>query len=109
MLQQDEGFFIKACFYNTVFFLVHDGWRTKDELSIVLQLYPEYAITVDSIPRLQKVDFSSLSEPCLEYEDQEDIDHHQVIMLSACLIHYDWDFGGIIRYCNHEIVGKYHD
>ena len=64
---------------------------------------------VKTVPHLQKLDPSSLSDPCLDYTDQEKIDPHQLLMLFVCLLDYGMDLGRIVRYCNNKCVGKHCD
>ena len=61
----------QACFDNATIFLVRDGWLTQEELSVVSQLDPEFDVMVKTVPHLLKINFSSLLDPCLDYEDQE--------------------------------------
>ena len=106
-LKEEQGFCTEACLDNVAFFLVRDGWLAKEELHVVLKLDSEYEVVVDSISRLQKIDFSSLPEPHLDYKDQEEIDPHQVDIFSLCLVHHGLDFGCVFKYCNHEYVDKH--
>ena len=89
---KEQVFYTEACFDNASFFLVRNGWLTKEELHVVLQLDLEYEVILNTILLQEKNNSSSLSEPHLEYEDQEETNLRSVLMHSSCLVHYGLDF-----------------
>lgn len=106
---KDQGFCTGACFDNAAFFLVRDGWLSKEEQDILSQVDPHYKAMVKAVPILNSIDFSSLKQPRLDYASQKEIDPERVIQLSACAVHYGLDFGRVIRYLGNEYTASYRD
>ena len=53
--------------------------------------HPDHAALLEYVPKLMKVDFSSLHEPWCEYAEQPSIDRRRVWLLAACAVHYNLD------------------
>ena len=64
--------------------------------------HPGQAALLEYVPKLMKVDFSSLHEPWYDYAHQTEIDRHRVWLLAACAVHYNLDFGLVMRYMPDE-------
>ena len=105
----DHGWCVQASLDNAALFLVRDNWIDQEDQRALAQVDPHYHELVTQVPRLRDIDFSALAKPRLGYEDQQEIDHSRVLMLSACAIHYGLDFGLVVRFCNHEYVAHYRD
>ena len=95
-----------ACFDNTALFLVRDEWLTRDDLSNLSKVDPHYEALVISIPALANVDFSSLKHERLDYSSQKEISSERVMKLTACAIHFGFNFGLVVRYINDKITAK---
>ena len=68
-----------------------------------------YEALVTTFPALAKVDFSSLRGKRLDYLTQEEVSLERVTKLTACAIHFSFDFGLVIRYINDEHTAKHQD
>ena len=64
---------------------------------------------VTSIERTKKIDFSPLRLPRFDYADQNEISPERVLMLEACAIHYNLDFGLVVRYLGGEYTAEHRD
>ena len=47
--------------------------------------------------------------PRYDYADQKEIDPHMVRLLAACAVHYNLDFGLVLRYISGEHLAKWRD
>ena len=82
-----------------VFLALKNGWLEDEQDSAAVQATsPIVYIMFKSVRKLQDVDFSSLSKPRLDYASQKEIDHSRVILLSACAVYFDLNFGLMIRF-----------
>ena len=76
--------------------------------AILADAHPDHAALLEYVPKLMKVDFSSLRKPWYEYADQTaDIDRHRVWLLAACAVHYNLDFGLVMRYMPDKMLAKW--
>ena len=64
---------------------------------------------VTAIERTKTVDFSPLCLPRFDYADQKEISPKQVLMLEACSIHYNLNFGLVVRYLGGEYTAEHRD
>ena len=62
---------------------------------------------IDSIPQLLQVDFTSLLEPVLAYATHTAIAPSCIQLLTACTVHYDLDFGLVLRYLSGEYTAEW--
>jgi hypothetical protein len=72
-------------------------------LSKVNYLYPAM---VHNVVKFKTLDFSELQEPRIGYTKQTAIQFSQVVMATACAIHYSLHPKMVIRYLKGEYVGK---
>ncbi len=72
-------------------------------LSEVNYLYQEM---VHNVVKFKTLDFSELREPRIGYAEQNTIQSSQVVMVTACVIHYSLHPRMVIRYLKGEYVGK---
>jgi len=73
------------------------------------EVNPDHAALFEYVPKLMKVDFSRLREPWYDYAHQKGIDRHRVWLLAACAVHYNLDFGLVMRYMPDETLAKWRD
>ena len=64
---------------------------------------------VTSIEQTKKIDFSPLRLPRFDYAGQKEINPEQVLMLEACSIHYNLDFGLVVRYLGGKYTAEHRD
>lgn len=69
----------------------------------------EFLQFVPAILRWLLVDFSSLSQPRYNYEDQTQVDNQRVEMASAAMIHFGLHPGKLVRYLGGEYTGSNRD
>ena len=105
----------EATFCNALLVLVKNGWLTRDDttmvdtLNVLCNMNPEYESIIESVPKLMNVDFSALLEPRYDYADQPEIKKERVRLMAACTVHYDLDFGLVLRFLAGEYTGEWRD
>ena len=67
-------------------------------MSVLPTSHPDLGAMIDCVPKLLKVDFSELKVLRYDYADQKEIEPHRVWLLAACAVHYNLDFGLVLRY-----------
>ena len=98
-----------------MFVLVNNVWLTSDDvtmvytLNVLCDLNPEYEAIIESVPKLMNVDFSGLLEPRYDYADQPEIKKERVHLMAACAVHYDLDFGLVLRFLAGEYTAEWRD
>ena len=85
------------------------AWEGADDVLEILKEHPDYEAMIKNLPRLLEIDFSALREPRADYADQVEISKERVDMLAACAVHYDLDFGLVIRYMAAEYTADWRD
>ena len=86
-----------------LFLALKNGWLENEQDSAAAQATsPIVDIMFKSVRKLQCVDFPSLSEPRLDFASQKETDHSRVILLSACAVYYDLDFGIMVWFLQRE-------
>ena len=87
---------------------VDDG---DDEVSSMKQalagVSPEFEATITMTEKLKDVDFSSLLDEDLNYAAQTEINRHTVYLMTACLVHYNMDYGLVLRYLGGEFTAEW--
>ena len=68
-----------------------------------------FADALPKIIRWRSLDFSTLREPRLNYEDQMSIDPHRVEMANAAMLHFGLHPGKFVRWMGGEYVGQHRD
>ncbi|KAL7523685.1 hypothetical protein ACHAXR_000287, partial [Thalassiosira sp. AJA248-18] len=117
----------EATFYNVLFVLVKQGWlvarpdvrigfddKIVDEegkvaLNILASMNPEYEAIITNVPKLMDVDFSALLDERLDYAEQTHIKKERVRLMAACAVHYDLDFGLVLRFVGGEYSAEWRD
>ena len=66
-------------------------------LTFLATIRPDFKAMIREVPLLLKTDFSSLRLPRYDYADQTKIDPKRVWLLAACAVHYNLDFGLVVR------------
>ena len=59
--------------------------------------------------RWLRIDFSSLRDPCYDYEKQTRICLHWVEMASAAMVHFGLNPGKLVCWLGGEYIGKHRD
>ena len=70
---------------------------------------PEYAAVIEYVPMLTKINFSALRDPDPNYATRREISKNLVWLMAACAVHYDLDFGLVLRYLAGEYTGEWRD
>ena len=101
----------EAVFSYAVFFLIRDEWLLGDgeALAALASLHPDFDAMITSVPRLRRLDFSSLRLPLPDYNQHTTIDQDRVRLFAACAIHYGLDFGLVARYLDGEFLAAHRD
>jgi hypothetical protein len=92
-----------------IFFLIKLSWLEERDLGVLSTTHPDFEAMITSIPRLLKVDFTSLKTPVMDYASHTSIAPARVRMLTACAVHYDLDFGLVTRYLGGEYTAEWRD
>ena len=101
-----------------LFLALKNGWLEEEEdefgtkiisTANVQATSPIIDIMFKSVRKLRGVDFSSLTKPRLDYASQKEIAHSRVILLSACAVHFDLDFGLMVRFLRNEYTSPHRD
>ena len=90
-----------------LFTVVKEGFAQPMDDESIRMLCKGCRAMVDSVRRSKTVDFRPLQLPRLGYADQISIDDHRVAMLEACAIHYNLNFGLVIRYLGGEYTAHH--
>jgi len=77
-----------------------------NSIRAVNKLYNEM---VNDVMRLRKVDFTSLTQPRLDYASQLSISKHRINLATAGMIHYLLHPGMLVRFMNGEYTGENRD
>jgi len=104
----------EANFHSVIFVMLRRGWLDDTRwvgasaAKLVLRhLHPDVEALVDNVPRLLRVPFMSLRSPRLGFDQQTSISKQRVHLLAACAVHYNLDFGLVVRFLSHEYMAKW--
>ena len=92
-----------------LFLTAKSGFLTQSEQKGVRSVGKTFDTMVESIARTKNVDFTPLRRPRLDYAEQTEIDPQRVLMLEACGVHYNLDFGLVVRYLGGEYTAEHRD
>jgi hypothetical protein len=67
----------------------------------------DFANIVPKVLHWLQVDFTSLHDPCLGYEQQDHIDPHHMELASMAMIHFGLDPGKFVRFLLGEYTGRH--
>ena len=92
-----------------VFLLVWDGWFAKDigTTKALAAAHPDFEAMIEQVTMLQKVDFSPLRKPWLDYKEHTSVDCERARMMTACTVHYSLDTGLVVCYLGGEYTGAW--
>jgi hypothetical protein len=86
------------------------AWVGAAESAInVSKVHPDFAALILNVPRLLTLDFTSLRLQRVGYESQTHISPNRIDLLTACAVHYNLDFGLVVRYLGGEYTAKWRD
>ena len=97
----------EGTFNNALYFIVKNGWLQEDELAILSSMNPEYEALIVNVPQLMNKDFSELFLPRLDYSDQQKISRQQTRLMDALAVHYDGNFGLVMRALDGEVTAEW--
>jgi len=86
-----------------------EAWEGADSVKEILSENADYDALMTNLPKLLETDLSSLKEPRQDYANQDEISKERVQLLAACAVHYDLDFGLVIRYLAGEYTANWRD
>ncbi len=81
----------------------------KEDLSNLCLVNKDFAKTVPKVLRWLRVDFTTLKDPRLGYEQQDHFNPHCVEMASAAMIHFGLDPGKCVCFLSGEYTGQHQD
>ena len=105
----------EASFGCILFFLVKHLWLKPHEDDVtdaeaaLSSLSPEFEAIIFYVPTLLKINFSALRDPDPNYATRKEISKRLVWLMAACAVHYDLDFGLVLRYLAGEYTGEWRD
>ena len=92
-----------------MFLAVKSGFLSPCDITAVCGTSKKLHTMVQSVERVRRVDFSPLRLPRYDYAQQTEIDPKRVLMLEACAIHYNLDFGLVVRYLGGKYTAEHRD
>ena len=102
-----------ATFFTALFLVVRHGWVRReiypDQCKCIAGMHPDCEAILDKVPRLLRVDFSDLYLPWLGYADLTAICRKRVELMDAMAVHYDGNFGLVMRALGGEYTGEWRD
>jgi hypothetical protein len=82
----------------------------KEDISNLCLVNKYFANIVPKVLHWLRVDFTTLQDPCLGYEQQEDhINPYRVEMASTAMIHFGLDPGKFVCILSGKYTGQYQD
>ena len=66
----------------------------------------EYEALIVNVPQLMNVDFSELFLPRLDYSEQQEISRRRTRLMDALVVHYDGNFGLVMRALGGEVTAE---
>jgi hypothetical protein len=98
-------------FDNITIFIVRfkDSYLSSNDVASLKVVNKTYFTMISEVQCLQSLDFSTLKKPRHDYATQEHISQDQVVLATACLIHYGLHPGMMIQYLKGEYVGENRD
>jgi hypothetical protein len=81
----------------------------SEDLSNLCLVNKDFANSVPKLFHWLQVDFTSLRNPRLGYEQQDCVNHHHVEMTSVAMIHFGLDPGKFVCFLSGKYTGQYQD
>ena len=97
----------KGTFNNVLYFVIKNGWLQEEESAILSTMNPEYEALVVNVPQLMNVDFSELFLPRLDDSEQHEISCRRTRLMDALAVHYDGNFGLVMRALGGEVTAEW--
>jgi len=85
-----------------------DSFESADLISLSCTNKDFLTMIMNTVQWLQ-IDFSSLRNPCYDYEKQTKICPHQVEMASAAMVHFGMGPVKLVRWLGGEYIGERRD
>jgi hypothetical protein len=93
--------------YNVITIVIREyTFFSKNELSSIRLTNKDFSKMIPKLKCWLKIDFSTLRKPRLNYENQIQIDPHQVCMANAAMAHFGLDPGRFVRWMGGEYTGQ---
>jgi hypothetical protein len=95
--------------YNVITTVIkefRDSFNSADLISLSCT-NTDFAIMIKNRIRWLRIDFSSLRNPCYDYEKQTEICSHRVEMASAAMVHFGLDPGKLVRWLGGKYIGDF--
>ncbi len=98
-------------FYNVVTTIIKECRVSflSEDLSNLRLVNKDFANIVLKVLRWLQVDFTSLQDPCLGYEQQDHINPYRVKMASMAMIHFGLDPSKFVCFLLGEYTGQHQD
>jgi len=113
---RDRSYKAQGASCNILFVMVRKGWFDEQAWEGALKvsyylcgIHPDYEAVLLQVPKLMKVDFSSLRIPRPNFASQTSIDKRRVWLMAACAVHYNMDIGLVVRYLGGEYLARWRD
>ena len=101
---------------TVLFVMIKQGWFEDGAFEgvalariVLSDMHPDYESMIVTVPKLMNVDFSSLRIPRYDYASQTEIDKRRVWLLAACAVHYNLDFGLVVRFLPEDVLARHRD
>jgi hypothetical protein len=92
--------------HNVVPSLIVSGFLDRQQVGRLSKTCKLLSTTIPKVLHWSTLDFSSLREPRLEYNNQTSIDQKRVDMANAAMVHFGLDPGKFVRWMEGEYTGK---
>ena len=97
----------EGTFFMALYFIVRYGFLLVKDLMRLIPLHPEFEAIITQVPKLLKVDFSSLFRPRTDYAEQTEISKRRTRLMDALAVHYDGNFGLVMRALGGEYTAEW--
>ena len=95
--------------YNVVAPLIVSGYLDQQQVARLSMTCKFLKSTIPKVLYWSTLDFSSLREPRLDYNNQTTIDQKRVDMANAAMVHFGLDPGKFVRWMKGEFTGEHRD
>ncbi len=96
--------------YNVIAIVIQEYTAfSKNELSSLRLTNKDFSKMIPKLKRWLKIDFSRLCKLQLNYENQIQVNPHQVCMANAAMAHFGLDPGRFVRWMGGEYTGQLQD
>jgi len=95
--------------YNVIAPLIVSGFLDRQQVGILSRTCKLLSSAIPKVLYWSTLDYSSLCEPRLDYNNQTTIDQKRVDMANAAMVHFGLDPGKFVRWMGGEYTGKSRD